>query len=86
VKPNRRYSCVGVDVIVVHGFVMPLKFMFVRFEMKYSKSIAKIEKILSDNGIDLEKIDSAGHVEIDGKNMAVISFMVVMPLSEAASG
>ena len=53
--------------------------------MKYSDSIAKIEKILSDNGIDLEKIDSAGHVEIDGKDMAVIAFMVVMPLAEAAS-
>jgi hypothetical protein len=56
-----------------------------RFEMKYSDSIAKIEKILSDNGIDLEKIDSAGHMDIDGKHMAVISLMVVMPLSEAAS-
>ena len=53
--------------------------------MKYSDSIAKVEKILSDNGIDLEKIDSAGHTEIDGKHVAVISFMVVMPLSEDAS-
>lgn len=53
--------------------------------MKYINCIAKIEKILSDNGIDLEKIDSAGHTGIDGKDMAVISFTVVMPLSEAAS-
>jgi len=53
--------------------------------MRYSDTIARLENILSDNGITIEKIDSAGHAEIDGKNMAVISFMVVMPLSEAAS-
>jgi len=53
--------------------------------MKYSDSIAKIEQVLSDNGIDLEKIDSAEHTEIDGKKVAVISLLVVMPLSEAAS-
>ena len=59
--------------------------MLVRFEMNYSDTIAKLENILSENGITIEKIDSAGHTQIDGKDMAVISFMVVMPLSEAAS-
>jgi predicted regulator of amino acid metabolism with ACT domain len=53
-----------------------------RFEMKYSDVIAKIENILSDNGIDLRKIESAGTVELAGKDVAVISLQIVMPSSE----
>jgi hypothetical protein len=53
--------------------------------MKYSETIAKIEKALADNGIDLRKIEDASTVEIEEKNMVVISLQVVMPLSEAVS-
>ena len=50
--------------------------------MKYSDVIAKIENILSDNGIDLRKIESAGIVELAGKDVAIISLQIVMPSSE----
>ncbi|MEW6602054.1 MAG: hypothetical protein AB1499_13865 [Nitrospirota bacterium] len=53
--------------------------------MKYSDTIAKIEKALADGGIDLRKIEDASTVDFDGKDMAVISLQVVMPLSEAVS-
>jgi len=53
--------------------------------MKYSDVISNIEDVLSDNGIDLRKIESAGTVDIDDKELAVISLQVTMPSSEVPS-